>query len=173
MLTLKAKSKRRTALLRTGFVITAVATATVWPSSFATASTDASKKPCVVDLELAAKVNNWTNRNVIFRSDQEGWNTRDYWQTPRETKYLLHGDCEDYAIFKYFTLVNWGIPPEELQLWYGYHYQIPHMVVTWCGTVLDNLTNKILPITQSTFTPKFRVDDPNITHWTNLQHRIK
>ena len=173
MPTLKAKSKRRTALLRTGFVITAVATVTVLLSSFATASTVESKKPCVVDLELAAKINNWTNNNVIFRSDQEGWNTRDYWQTPRETLKTLHGDCEDYAVFKYFTLVSWGIPPDHLQLWYGYHYSTPHMVVTYCGTVLDSNTNEILPLAHTSFLPRFRVDSPTIKLWNNLQTRIK
>ena len=173
MLTLKAKSKRRTALLRTGFVITAVATVTVLLSSFATASTDASKKPCVVDLELAAKINTWTNNNVIFITDREAWGVRDYWQIPRETLKLLHGDCEDYAIFKYFTLVSWGVPQHELQLWYGYHWSTPHMVVTWCGTVLDNLTNDILPLNRSSFIPKFRVDNTTLTRWTNLQTRIK
>ena len=148
-------------------------TGMVLQSSFVTASTDASKKQCNVDLETATKVNTWTNNNVIFRSDQEVWNTGDYWQTPRETIYLLHGDCEDYAIFKYFTLINWGIPPEDLQLWYGYHYQIPHMVVNYCGTVLDSNTNEILPIAQSTFTPRFRVDNTDIKLWQNLTQRIK
>ena len=173
MLTLKAKSKRPTASLRTGFVIAAAVTATVLQSSYATASTDASKKQCVADLDLATKVNNWTNNNVIFITDREAWGVRDYWQTPRETLKLLHGDCEDYAVFKYFTLVSWGVAQDDLQLWYGYHYSTPHMVVTYCGVVLDNLTNKILPLSQSAFVPKFRVDSPDISHWTNLKHRIK
>lgn len=173
MLTPKVKFRRLTALLRTGFVTTVVLTVTVLLSSYATASTAESKKQCVADLDLATKINTWTNKNVIFRTDREAWGVRDYWQTPRETLQTLHGDCEDYAIFKYFTLVNWGIPPEDLQLWYGYHWSGPHMVVTYCGVVLDNLTNNILPINKSAFVPKFRVDSPNITHWTALKHRIK
>lgn len=173
MLTPKAKSKKPTASLRTGFAITAVATVMVLQSSFATASTAESKKPCVADLDLATKINHWTNRNVVFRTDQEVWGVRDYWQTPRETLKLLHGDCEDYAIFKYFTLVSWGVDKADLQLWYGWSGPSPHMVVTYCGLVLDNLTNKVLTFSQSHFQPKFRVDNPNISHWQSLQHRIK
>jgi predicted transglutaminase-like cysteine proteinase len=138
-----------------------------------TASTVELKKPCVADLETATKINRWTNNNVVFKPDQEVWNTRDYWQTPRETLQTLHGDCEDYAIFKYFTMVSWGIPKEDVQLWYGYHYQVPHMVVTYCGLVLDSNTNDVLPLGSSTFIPKFRVDDPAIKHYQNLINRIK
>jgi predicted transglutaminase-like cysteine proteinase len=145
----------------------------VLQSSFATASTVELRKPCNVDLETATKVNTWTNHNVIFRSDQEGWGVRDYWQTPRETKQTLHGDCEDYAIFKYYTLISWGIDPEELQIWYGRVWSSAHMVVTYCGMVLDNLTDQILPLSQSNFQPIFRVDGTNLTRWTNLITRIK
>lgn len=173
MLTLKARFRRPTALLKTGFVTVAVLTVMVLQSSFATASTDASKKQCNVDLVLATKINSWTNRNVIFVTDREAWGVRDYWQTLRETLLLGTGDCEDYAIAKYSLLQQYGVAQHDLQLWYGYHYSTPHMVVTYCDLVLDNLTNKILPITQSTFIPKFRVDDPSLRHWQNLTQRIK
>lgn len=173
MLMLKDKSKKLTASQKIGFVTMVVLTVMVLQSSFAIASTDASKKQCVVDLELAADINRWVNRNVIFVTDQEAHGVRDYWQTLRETLRRGTGDCEDYAIAKWTLLQQYGVAQHDLQIWYGYQGPRPHIVVMYCGQVLDNLTNKILPITQTTFIPKFRVDDPTIRHWQNLTQRIK
>lgn len=172
MLTLRAKSKKPIALLRTGLNIMVVVIVTVWPSLYATASTDESKKQCVLDLETATKINTWTNRNVVFISDQAHWGVPDYWQTPRETLTTLTGDCEDYAIFKYYTLISWGTPAEDVQIWYGYE-PIAHVVVIYCGHILDSLTDQILPLNTSSFQPIIRIDNTAAKIWINLNKRTK
>ena len=173
MLMQKVRYKKPRELLRIGLNTVVVLTAMVSQSSYATAYIDESKKQCVVDLGLATKVNNWVNNNVIFKSDQESHGVADYWQTLRETLKLRTGDCEDYAIAKWSLLQQYGVPQNQLQLWYGYYHTTPHMVVIYCGTVLDSNTNEVLTVDQSDFQPRFRIDNTNINLWQHLQHRTK
>ena len=63
-------------------------------------------------------VNEFFNRTVLYQSDQELWNTHDYWATPLETLGRAGGDCEDYAIAKYASLRKLGIPDSRLRLFY-------------------------------------------------------
>ena len=41
---------------------------------------------------------------------------KDYWATPIEFMGTGAGDCEDYAIAKYFSLINLGIPEDKLRI---------------------------------------------------------
>lgn len=50
-----------------------------------------------------------------YRLDQEVWQRKDYWASPLE--FLRRsGDCEDYAITKYFALRYLGLPAEQLRV---------------------------------------------------------
>ncbi|MDR2743759.1 MAG: transglutaminase-like cysteine peptidase, partial [Desulfovibrio sp.] len=50
-----------------------------------------------------------------YKEDIVNWGTEDYWEIPAE--FLQRsGDCEDYAIIKYFTLKELGIPPEDMRI---------------------------------------------------------
>jgi predicted transglutaminase-like cysteine proteinase len=101
-------------------------------------------KPADKQLE---KVNGFFNR-IRYRLDQEHWNQEDYWATPIELLSTNGGDCEDYAIAKYFTLRALGIPDEHLRLSYVNAIELgqAHLVLTYYGEsrvnplVLDNLT---------------------------------
>jgi predicted transglutaminase-like cysteine proteinase len=92
------------------------------------------------------KVNSFFNR-VRYKTDQQHWNSEDYWATPIELLSTNGGDCEDYAIAKYFTLRALGIPDEHLRITYVNAIEIgqAHMVLTYYGDnrinplVLDNL----------------------------------
>ena len=53
-----------------------------------------------------------------FIDDIIHWNKVDYWATPIEFLASHGGDCEDFAIAKYFTLIQLGIPEEQLTLTY-------------------------------------------------------
>ncbi|WP_423186115.1 transglutaminase-like cysteine peptidase [Alishewanella sp. d11] len=98
-------------------------------------------------------VNQFANREVAFASDQEHWGAVDYWATPLESLQTSKGDCEDYAILKYFTLRAMGVPEEKLRLMYVRALELnePHMVLIYTEKpgqyplVLDNLINEILP----------------------------
>jgi predicted transglutaminase-like cysteine proteinase len=59
-------------------------------------------------------VNKWANARP-YVEDWVNWHVPDYWETPGE--FLARGgDCEDYAIAKYFSLVRLGFSPDDLRL---------------------------------------------------------
>ncbi len=78
----------------------------------------------------------------------------EYWATPKEFLIIGYGDCEDYAIIKYFTLLKLGFEKERLFLtgvrdrYSGGH----HMVLSYfkdrnkSPLILDNLSFKILSL---------------------------
>lgn len=45
----------------------------------------------------------------------------DYWKTPQEFVGDGGGDCEDYAIFRYFHLIQNAFPEENLDICLGMH----------------------------------------------------
>lgn len=61
-------------------------------------------------------VNRFINRSVLYASDQITWGEHDYWATPAQTLERGLGDCEDFAIAKYFSLVRMGVPSAKLRL---------------------------------------------------------
>lgn len=112
------------------------------------------KKPTTVAL-LLKKVNDFFNR-LLYVSETPLQGSADVWLTPYEFLAAGGGDCEDFAIAKYFTLVAMGIPEKKLRITY---VTIPaqnkaHMVLTYYPSsdaepfILDNLTEKILPASQ-------------------------
>lgn len=114
-------------------------------------------KPELQKLEL---VNQFLNQ-VIFVSDLDHWGKEDYWATPVETLASNGGDCEDFAIAKYFTLLEMGVPISRLQITYvkalnWNPINQAHMVLTYYPTpgaiplVLDNLIPEIRSATLRT-----------------------
>jgi predicted transglutaminase-like cysteine proteinase len=63
-------------------------------------------------------VNDFFNSHLTYREDIDNWGQVDYWASPLEALAKGAGDCEDYAIAKYFTLVALGIPEARLRLVY-------------------------------------------------------
>jgi predicted transglutaminase-like cysteine proteinase len=72
----------------------------------------------VAPTDKLRRVNEFFNRRIQFADDQQVWGQSDYWATPMETLAKGRGDCEDFTIAKYFTLLNAGIPNEQLRLVY-------------------------------------------------------
>lgn len=59
-------------------------------------------------------VNRWVNARPHVE-DNANWGVPDYWETPGE--FLARGgDCEDFAIAKYFSLVRLGFPLRDLRI---------------------------------------------------------
>lgn len=50
------------------------------------------------------------------KQDDEAWNTPEYWTTPREFMSQRGGDCEDYAIAKYFALRFLGFKADQMRV---------------------------------------------------------
>jgi predicted transglutaminase-like cysteine proteinase len=108
------------------------------------------------DLEKLQKVNDFFNENTAFVDDSILWNTTDYWASPIEFLLKGAGDCEDYSIAKYFTLVEMGVDENKLRINYVKALELnqAHMVLTYYESpnaeplVLDNLVPVIKPASQ-------------------------
>lgn len=113
---------------------------------------DNRKKTEADKLKLA---NDFFNQ-VPFVADHEHWGIPDYWATPTEMLASNAGDCEDYSIGKYFTLLALGVGIDKLRITYVKARNLPpaeqaHMVLTYYAKpdavplVLDNLVGDIKP----------------------------
>ncbi|WP_298839411.1 transglutaminase-like cysteine peptidase [uncultured Salinicola sp.] len=97
-------------------------------------------------------VNDFFNQ-LRFVDDVDVWQVEDYWATPFEFLGVGAGDCEDFAMAKYLTLRELGVPDNQLRLHYVKYipYDQFHMVVTWAPSaatppvVLDNIDKRIEP----------------------------
>lgn len=105
--------------------------------------------------EKLKAINNFFNRAVLFRSDQENWGLIDHWTSPVELLNRGQGDCEDYAIGKYFSLIAMGVSPAKMRMVYvkaqtGGTIQA-HMVLAYYPEptaeplILDNLITELRP----------------------------
>jgi len=63
--------------------------------------------------EQIRKVNGYANRKEYIL-DLENYGLEDYWATPLEVMGEGRGDCEDFAIAKYITLVLSGVEIDKL-----------------------------------------------------------
>ena len=108
------------------------------------------------DREKLQQVNEFFNQNTAFVDDSILWNTADYWASPVEFLLKGAGDCEDYSIAKYFTLVEMGVDENKLRITYVKAMELnqAHMVLTYYESpnaeplVLDNLQPDIKPSSQ-------------------------
>ena len=107
-------------------------------------------------LNQIKNVNDFFNK-ILYKTDLSTWGVKDYWATPFEFMGISAGDCEDYAIAKYFSLIKLGIPDEKLRITYVSYkkanskFEQAHMVLTYYHkvgvepVVLDNI-NKTLQV---------------------------
>ncbi len=110
------------------------------------------------DRKLQA-INDFFNRHIVFDDDLNIWRQSDYWATPLETIGRGRGDCEDFAIAKYYSLRLAGVPVARMRLVYvkarlstgAGEVQQAHMVLAYYAKpsaeplVLDNLQTAIQP----------------------------
>ncbi|MBS97203.1 MAG: sulfate adenylyltransferase [Oceanospirillaceae bacterium] len=107
------------------------------------------------EAEKVKEVNDFFNL-IPYYTDIVHWKVKDYWATPFEKLTTYGGDCEDYAIAKYFTLRELGIPDDRMRIMYvkALNWGEAHMVLTYfpeprsIPLVLDNLNPQILPANQ-------------------------
>lgn len=108
------------------------------------------------------RVNQFFNRNIRYTEDIILWKKSDFWATPLEVMGVRAGDCEDYTIAKYLSLLELGIPNEQLRLIYvkakigGPQSKVSqaHMVLGYYPSpnaiplILDSLISTIEPANQ-------------------------
>lgn len=150
-------------------------------------------------LNKLKNVNDFFNK-IKYKTDMRHWQKKDYWATPFEFMGTGAGDCEDYAIAKYFSLRKLGVPDEKLRITYVFYkkrnsrYQQAHMVLTYfhkvnsTPIVLDNINKKLKLATKRkdlkpvySFNAKglwqakkrgdVRVGRNNLKSWLNLMSR--
>lgn len=107
-------------------------------------------------------VNIFFNQRIQFNDDLRVWNKTDYWATPLETMGRRQGDCEDFSIAKYISLLMAGVPSDQLRMVYvkarigspSKNITQAHMVVAFYPSpnadplILDNLNPQILHASQ-------------------------
>ncbi|RZI86263.1 MAG: hypothetical protein EOP38_01755 [Rubrivivax sp.] len=101
------------------------------------------------------RLNAFFNRRIEYREDKEVWGQVDYWATPLEMLNKGAGDCEDYAIGKYFSLIAAGVSAAKMRLVYVRAEVggavLAHMVLAYYPDplaeplILDNLITDIRP----------------------------
>lgn len=102
--------------------------------------------------------NQFYNDAIAFVDDAEVWGVTDYWASPLEALGKGMGDCEDYSLAKYFSLVAMGMPVSKLRLVYVRALLDgprspgqPHMVLAYYESpgaeplILDNLVPDVRP----------------------------
>ena len=161
--------------------------------------------------ELKVKIENYdlirklshTNtfiNKILPQFDNKSSGIDDYWATPKEFLINGHGDCEDYAIAKYFSLVKLGVPEDKLRITYVTYrgkgnFDQAHMVLTYYHTptatpvVLDNIDKTLqLATNRDDLTPIYsfnalglwqaknkgeaKIGDNNLKSWKDLMSRF-
>jgi predicted transglutaminase-like cysteine proteinase len=152
------------------------------------------------DPQRLAAVNDFFNQRLAFKDDQVVWGVPDYWATPLESLGKRAGDCEDYAIAKYFGLASSGVPVARLRMVYVRArlggQALAHMVLAYYAQpgaeplILDNLRPEVLPASlRPDLTPVFSFNteglwqgvsqttagDPlaRLTVWRDLVAKVK
>lgn len=125
-----------------------------------------------VEVQLAG-VNDFFNQ-LAFVDDVNVWHQEDYWATPVEFLGVGRGDCEEFALAKYLTLRELGVPDSQLRLHYVKYvpYDQFHMVLSWASApqqmpvILDNIDRNIEPaVSRRDLTPIYSFNGSNL--WTS------
>lgn len=150
------------------------------------------------EIKKLSAVNRFYN-SVPYASDLEVYGVKNYWATPWEFLGKNRGDCEDYAIAKYYALLYLGVKSDKLFFTYvrSRNSTVPHMVLTYFKTprseplVLDNDSERVIPASKRTdLTPIYyfngdtlykarsdnighKVDHRSHKQWEMLQENMK
>jgi predicted transglutaminase-like cysteine proteinase len=100
--------------------------------------------------EQVSTINEWANKHPYI-VDQLNWGMEDFWETPYEFM-TVNGDCEDYAIAKYYSLRALGIPADQLRIMVLQDFNLGGVIHAILGVydgeellVLDNQIKQVRP----------------------------
>ncbi len=100
----------------------------------------------------------------------------DSWATPKEFLAVGYGDCEDYVLIKYYSLVHLGFEKDKLYLTLVKvkRQRDYHMVLGYFKTptqpplILDNLSFRILPLhKRKDLQPLLFINHSGVYKWKN------
>ncbi|MBC8238572.1 MAG: transglutaminase-like cysteine peptidase [Helicobacteraceae bacterium] len=100
-------------------------------------------------------LNNYLNQ-LLPQYDAVMQKQEDYWASPKEFLQTGYGDCEDYVIIKYFSLLKLGFDKDRLYLTTVHELYTGgyHMVLSYfkkgvkSPLILDNLSFRILELSK-------------------------
>jgi predicted transglutaminase-like cysteine proteinase len=149
--------------------------------------------------EKIKNVNDFFNQ-LNFIDDIKLWGDKNYWATPIEFIGVNGGDCEDFAIAKYFTLLELGIADQKMRIMMVKALTLNqyHMVVSYYEApssvplILDNIDFRIKPASQrNDLVPIYSFNgkqlwlnkekgqgelagsSARLKQWTNLNYRLR
>ena len=142
---------------------------------------DASK----TEINKLIEVNDFFNYRIQFTTDTIAWGHSDYWATPLETMGSARGDCEDFSIAKYISLLKMDVSLQKLRLIYV-KAKLPeggsqaHMVLAYYAKpgadplILDNISKEILPASKRVdLVPVFSFNSAGLWVGNNDQPKVK
>lgn len=121
-------------------------------------------------------INDWGNAHPYI-VDQLNWGINDYWESPYEFM-EINGDCEDYAIAKYYSLRALGIPEERLRIIILQDLNLGGIIHAVLGVyddddnmmILDNQIKHVIPALKIYhYRPIYGVNE---THWWTYRPRM-
>ncbi|MBR3664937.1 MAG: transglutaminase-like cysteine peptidase [Desulfovibrio sp.] len=125
-------------------------------------------------LDLLRYVHNFWNK-FPYREDILNWGVDDYWAIPDEFL-KKSGDCEDYAIIKYFSLRQLGLEADKMRIVVlrDTVRNLAHAVLVVYmdndAYVLDNLSSAVLSHTRfKHYQPQYSVNE--LGRWAHLKGR--
>lgn len=104
-----------------------------------------------------AVVNRSVNHLIKYRDDKMVWGTQDYWASPAEALAKGQGDCDDYALMKFFALREAGVSADDMRIVIlkdNLHNQLHAVLaVNVDGTnyILDNWQDTVFEDTQNPY----------------------
>lgn len=108
-----------------------------------------------------------------YREDMANWGKADYWEIPAQFL-LKSGDCEDYAIVKYFTLKELGFDPAAMRIVVlrdtirNLAHAVLAVYLNGDVYILDNLSNVVLSHRRlGNYSPQFSVNESG--RWTHIK----
>jgi predicted transglutaminase-like cysteine proteinase len=119
-------------------------------------------------------VNDAFNR-ITYRKDKDTWGQTDYWTSPQELLSRGQGDCEDYALAKYFTLRALGYAADQLLIltYRDLKINAGHTVLMvregnkW--VVLDNRRRLLMPLAYYAFNKPIYLLNESNAWWLTRQ----
>ncbi|MCJ8327758.1 MAG: transglutaminase-like cysteine peptidase [Campylobacterales bacterium] len=99
--------------------------------------------------KILVRVNNFFNKFKSI-SDNKNYKRIDYWASRKEFLLKGTGDCEDYVIAKYFTLLELGLKKESFSIIQVRYKNYLHLVLAYKKNknkmILDNINYKIIDL---------------------------
>ncbi|MGE3645217.1 MAG: transglutaminase-like cysteine peptidase [Beijerinckiaceae bacterium] len=96
--------------------------------------------------KLMVRINDWVNKSIKPKSDEEHWRKVDRWDYPSDG----YGDCEDYVLLKRKLLMDEGFPRQALLITVvkdqrGDGHAVLTVKTTEGEFILDNLNPEVKP----------------------------